>query len=86
MINSPCSSPLIKMKRLSDEQSDLSFVTLKPLLNGYIKTVKSISMMKPDEGDISSGEDDYELSIGHLPENFNNYVKNFKLKLNKSSE
>jgi len=74
------------MKRLSDEQSDLSFVTLKPLLNGYIKTVKSISMMKPDEGDISSGEDDYELSIGHLPENFNNYVKNFKLKLNKSSE
>ena len=52
MIYSPCSSPIIQMKKL-EEKFSLSFVTLKPILNGFLRTVKSIE----DDANLSDGGD-----------------------------
>ena len=54
MVTSPCCSPLrkgSKNKEYETFENELSFMTLSPVLNGYVKTVKFIKLTKEKEKD-----------------------------------
>lgn len=81
MIYSPCSSPIIQMKKF-EEKHFLSFVSLKPILNGFLRTVKSIE----DDANVSDGGDQSRNNSNvNLTESMKIYA-NFTLMLKSSYE